>query len=285
MPGPDFALNHMVAPKKSLRAFMDMARSLGVAKVEIRNDLAGQAITDGTSPETVRAEAEKARLTIVSINALQRFNQWTPARADEAAKLIAYAKACGAKALVLCPVNDESFTPTDQERLTGLREALTALKPMLRDAGIVGLVEPLGFAGCSLRLKREAVEAIAAVDGNETFKLVHDTFHHHVAGETEIFPASTGLVHISGVIDPAVGADRMRDPHRDAGGRARPSRQCRPGSGLDGGRLSRPNLIRALLVRRPRPRRQRRRDTGQHGVHVRRSRSTCIMMTAGTAAG
>ena len=214
MPGPDFALNHMVAPKKSLRAFMDMARSLGVAKVEIRNDLAGQAITDGTSPETVRAEAENARLTIVSINALQRFNQWTPARADEAAKLIAYAKACGAKALVLCPVNDESFTPTDQERLAGLREALTALKPMLRDAGIVGLVEPLGFAECSLRLKREAVEAIAAVDGNETFKLVHDTFHHHVAGETEIFPASTGLVHIAGVIDPSVGADRMRDPHR-----------------------------------------------------------------------
>ena len=214
MPGPDFALNHMVAPKKSLRAFMDMARSLGVAKIEIRNDLAGQAITDGTPPETVRSEAEKARLTIVSINALQRFNQWTPARADEAAKLIAYAKACGAKALVLCPVNDEGFTPTDQERLTGLREALTALEPMLRDAGIVGLVEPLGFAECSLRLKREAVEAITAVDGNETFKLVHDTFHHHVAGETEIFPASTGLVHISGVIDPAVGADRMRDPHR-----------------------------------------------------------------------
>ena len=214
MPGPDFALNHMVAPRKSLRAFMDMARSLGVEKIEIRNDLSGQAITDGTPPETVRAQAEQAGLFIVSINALQRFNHWTPARAEEAAELIAYAKACGAKALVLCPVNDESFTPTDPDRLAGLREALTALRPMLREAGIVGLVEPLGFAECSLRLKREAVEAIAAVDGNDTFMLVHDTFHHHVAGETEIFPASTGLVHISGVIDPAVGAERMRDPHR-----------------------------------------------------------------------
>lgn len=214
MPGPDFALNHMVAPRKSLRDFIDMARSLGVAQIEIRNDLSGQAITDGTPPETVRAEAEQAGLSIVSINALQRFNQWTPARADEASELITYAKMCGAKALVLCPVNDESFTPTPAERLAGLREALTGLKPMLHEAGIVGLVEPLGFAECSLRMKREAVDAIAAVDGNDTFKLVHDTFHHHVAGETEMFPASTGLVHISGVIDPAVGADRMRDPHR-----------------------------------------------------------------------
>ncbi len=214
MPGPDFALNHMVAPRKSLPAFMDMARSLDVEKIEIRNDLSGQAITDGTPPETVKAEAGSRNLSIVSINALQRFNQWTPTRAEEAGKLIAYAKACGAEALVLCPVNDESFAPAEPERLAGLRDALTALKPMLRQAGIIGLVEPLGFAECSLRLKREAVDAIAAVDGRDTFKLVHDTFHHHVAGETEMFPASTGLVHISGVVDPAVGADRMRDPHR-----------------------------------------------------------------------
>ena len=214
MPGPDFALNHMVAPRKSLPAFLDMARSLAVGKIEIRNDLSGQAIADGTPPETVKAEAEARDIAIVSINALQRFNQWTPARAEEAAGLIAYAQACGAEALVLCPVNDDSFAPTDSERLGGLREALTALKPMLREAGIVGLVEPLGFAECSLRLKRDAVDAIMAVDGTTVFKLVHDTFHHHVAGETEIFPAETGLVHVSGVVDPAVGTDRMRDPHR-----------------------------------------------------------------------
>ena len=57
MPGPDFALNHMVAPRKGLPALMDMARSLGVGRIEIRNDLSGRAIADGTSPETVKAEA------------------------------------------------------------------------------------------------------------------------------------------------------------------------------------------------------------------------------------
>ena len=45
------------------------------------------------------------------------------------------------------------------------------------------------------------------------FRVVHDTFHQFVAGETEIFPARTGLIHASGVTDP-VGADVMRDPHR-----------------------------------------------------------------------
>ena len=30
-------------------------------------------------------------------------------------------------------------------------------------------------------------------------KIVHDTFHHALAGENEFFPSLTGLVHISGV--------------------------------------------------------------------------------------
>lgn len=102
----------------------------------------------------------------------------------------------------------------DAARLAALREALSGLAPILAAADLLGLIEPLGFAECSLRLKREAVEAIDAVGGADRFKLVHDTFHHVVAGETEVFPERTGLVHISGVDDPSVGRDAMRDPHR-----------------------------------------------------------------------
>ena len=36
---------------------------------------------------------------------------------------------------------------------------------MLGQAGIIGLVEPLGFEICSLRSKNEAAEAIGAVGG------------------------------------------------------------------------------------------------------------------------
>ena len=75
-------------------------------------------------------------------------------------------------------------------------------------------VEPLGFEICSLRSKREAVEAIATIGGNAEFRVVHDTFHHHLAGEPALFPKMTGLVHISGADDGRVAVRDLRDPHR-----------------------------------------------------------------------
>lgn len=208
------ALNHMVAPSLDHAAFFDLAKTLGVGAVEVRNDLEGVALADGTPAGAIREAASARGLDILSINALQRFNQWTGARADEARRLAAYAKACGGRALVLCPVNDLTFTPNDADRLAGLREALRGLAPILADAGILGFVEPLGFAECSLRLKAEAVAAIAETETGNVFKLVHDTFHHFVAGETAFFPKETGLVHASGVSDATLTAGHMRDPHR-----------------------------------------------------------------------
>ncbi|MDX7952338.1 TIM barrel protein [Lichenihabitans sp. Uapishka_5] len=208
------ALNHRVAPAASLTAFFDLAVALGITDVEIRNELPGVAIADGTPPETVRREADARGLTILTINALYPFNIWTAERAAQAEALIGYAAACDAKGIVMCPFNDAAYQADAAERSARLRTALTELAPLLRRAGIVGLVEPLGFPECSLRLKRDAVVAIDAVGGGDVFKLVHDTFHHYVAGETEFFPERTGLVHISGVIEPAVARDDMKDAHR-----------------------------------------------------------------------
>ena len=50
--------------------------------------------------------------------------------------------------------------------------------------------------------------------GPRSSPLVHDSFHHHLAGEAALFPARTGLVHISGVDDRAVRREEMRDLHR-----------------------------------------------------------------------
>lgn len=204
-----FALNHMAAPRRDFVAFFALARELGINAVEIRNDLDGIAISDGTAPEAVRAAAEAAGLTILSINALQRFNDWTAARAAEATALADYAAACGARGLVLVPVCDG--TTEDREKL---ERALAALKPILAERRLAGLVEPLGFTFSSLRSKADAAAAIAAVGGEGVFRLVHDTFHHHLAGEPDLFPELTGLVHISGVADEAVPVSDMRDPHR-----------------------------------------------------------------------
>lgn len=206
-----FALNHMAAPQLPLANFFALARRLGIFDVEIRNDIAGQAILDGTSAATVRAAAKDAGVNIITINTLQRFNEWTPQRTDEAKALADYARECGSAALILVPTNDGRG---DGERQANLRRALEGLQPILDAAGVTGLVEPLGFAVCSLSSKREAAEGIGAIGGEKSFKITHDTFHHHLAGEPDIFPELTGLVHISGVEDKSLAVADMRDAHR-----------------------------------------------------------------------
>jgi len=201
-----FALNHMAAPGLGVAEFFRLAESLGVTEVEIRNDLPGRATADGTPPEAVRHAASEARVAIVSINALQRFDQWSPERETEAMDLASYARRAGARGLVLVPTNDGGHGD--------LASALARLGPILADHDLVGLVEPLGFTTCSLRFKRRAAEAIVAVGGGRRFRLVHDTFHHAVAGEPELFPDLTGLVHLSGVSHRAVPVAGLADGHR-----------------------------------------------------------------------
>jgi 2-keto-myo-inositol isomerase len=209
-----YALNHMVAPRRSFADLLQLATSLGLDQVEIRNDLDGVPMRDGTPSDHVRAEAAAAGVRILSINALQRFNDWNDARAGEATALARYAQGCGAEALVLCPVNDANYRLAEPERLDRLCTALRGLAPILEDAGITGLVEPLGFAMSSLRFKADAIEAIEETGLGERFRIVHDTFHHYLSGEPRVFPEWTGLVHISGVDDPDLPLDRMRDEHR-----------------------------------------------------------------------
>ena len=133
----NFSLNHMVAPRLAHTAFFDLTRRLGLDRVEIRNDLKGVALLDGTPATEVGAAAKARGLRILSINALQRFNLWDDARAAEAASLVVQAVASGAEALVLCPVNDVNYTPSPTQRREALRKALSGLKPILTAAGIL----------------------------------------------------------------------------------------------------------------------------------------------------
>ena len=216
-----FALNHMVAPRLGLSEFFQLAASLGITVVEIRNDLDGRPLRDGTPPEAVRAAAHRAGVTVVSINALQRFDDWTTEREREATGLARYAAASGARGVVLVPSNDGSAT-ADGERQSRLRRALRGLLPILADLNILGLLEPLGFTTSSLRSKREAAEAIEDTGGEARYRLVHDTFHHALAREPDLYPALTALTHVSGVTEPSVSLADMRDAHRglvDAGDR------------------------------------------------------------------
>lgn len=208
-----FALNHMVAPTLNYREFFDLALRMGVDAVEIRNDIPVSQMSK-KSAKIIGNMAKDKGLKILNVNALQRWNQWDKKRASEANHLAEYTALTGAKALVLCPTNDTKFRPRTPERLDGIKTALSALKQILKDHGLIGCVEPLGFAECSLRLKAEAVAAINDIGGGSRFKLTHDTFHHFVAGETEFFPSYTALIHVSGVVDRKYSAATMRDPQR-----------------------------------------------------------------------
>ncbi len=202
-----FALNHITTPRLALDQFVSLTRGLGMTEIEIRNDLPD--LVNTTPSAEVKSTAERAGVTILSINAVYPFNVWSGELPAKALRLADYAAACGAKALVMCPLNDGTEVSEDD-----LVAALKAMKPVLDERGLTGLVEPLGFPISSLRTKRKAIEAIEKAGGAGTYKLVHDTFHHHLAGETEFYPAWTGLVHISGVVVPSVPVEAMLDPHR-----------------------------------------------------------------------
>lgn len=208
-----FCLNHMAAPRLDYPAFFDLALRLGVTHVEIRNDIATAKMGNKNAKAIARLAKDRG-ITIVNVNALQRWNQWSKAKADEARRLAEYTTLTGAKNLILVPVNDTKFRPDNAARLAGLREGLAGLKPILKDHSLIGCVEPLGFVECSLRRKAEAIAAIDDVGGAKRFKVTHDTFHHFVAGEESFFADRTGLIHVSGVVDPAHSATTMRDPQR-----------------------------------------------------------------------
>lgn len=214
----NFALNHMTAPRLTSRELIDLAARLGCIGVELRNDLTDKGLAtreffDGEKPSAIGEYARDKGVRLLGLSEVYGFNRWSATMKDKVELLIAQAREAGAESISLIPSNDGADDP-DEKRLSDLRDALALILPMLEDADIVALVEPLGFTTSSLRRKREVIDAIEAVGGRDRFRLVHDTFHHHIAGETEFFPEWTGIVHISGVIDSALSPEEMQDGHR-----------------------------------------------------------------------
>ncbi|MBF9033077.1 TIM barrel protein [Rhodobacterales bacterium HKCCE2091] len=202
----------MTVARLSYAELLDLAASLGCVGVEVRNDLP-QPLFDGRAPVEAGQMARDRGLRILAVAEVKRFNDWGPERAAEAEALIGIARDAGAEAVALIPRND-GLGLGNGERQANLRLALRGLQPMLEDASLVGLVEPLGFETCALRYKEEAEAAIRSLQATDRFRIVHDTFHHHLAGDGPIYPALTGIVHVSGVVDPKVAMPDMADAHR-----------------------------------------------------------------------
>ena len=206
-----FALNHMTAPRMGWEAFVDLSQALNCVGVEFRNDLAGP-LFGGADPALVGAAVKAKNLRFLALAEVKMFNDWSDAKAAEAEALMQIAVAAGAEAISLIPRNDGVATDrADSRKVT--EAALREVLPMLQAQGLKAMVEPLGFAVCSLRYKDVLADAIDAVGGEGTLFIVHDTFHHALAGFGPIFPDLTGIVHVSGVKD-MITLDEMRDSHR-----------------------------------------------------------------------
>ena len=210
-----FALNHMACPTLSPLELISAAKELGMAAVELRNDVKENSVTDVETAKAVKEAADAAGITVLSINALYPFNVWNEERKAQAEQMAATAAAAGAKGLVCCPLVDGDDNRSDEQRAADLRTALTDLKAILGKHGLQGYVEALGFPISTLRFKKEAVDAIADVDGEATFGLVHDTFHHVGSSDPDLYPQKTGLVHVSSVVDSDITFTDMLDGHRE----------------------------------------------------------------------
>jgi 2-keto-myo-inositol isomerase len=196
-------LNRITAPLLSIEEFLSFAGENGFEAVEVRNDLGNRDIIDGLSSSEVRDLCSEYGVQIATINALQRFNDHESTLSDrfvELKGLIDLATKIGIEAVVLCPVNDDPEPRSEDERMKDTIRALKTYGSLFNDSGAKGYVEPLGFEQCSLRFKKNAVDAIEKSGFADCYRLVHDTFHHFLAGEGEFYPDKTGIIHISGVL-------------------------------------------------------------------------------------
>jgi len=209
-----FALNRTCAPQLALPEFIALAVQVGVSAVEIRNDIEGREFHDGTPATEVKARLQDAGLKVASVNALQRFNEWTPARAQEAEAIIAYAAGLGAPGVVLCPVHNDDHGWTGAEAERNLRDGLRQLRPILQAHGITGYVEPLGMKGSTMKRQGMAVAAVSDIDGWDDYGLCYDTFQFFRCGDTQLVPDRIGLAHMSGIARTDLARADLTEPDR-----------------------------------------------------------------------
>ena len=205
------AINQMTVRHQPVAALFDLAQVMGCVGVELRDDLDGP-LFDGQSPEKMAKAANFAGLRILALAEVAAFNDPENDRIPATAALAQEAVNCRAEAIALIPQMRDA--PTDRATQRGmLREILKAILPILTKARVIGLIEPLGFENSTLRFKADVVSVLDELGNPPAFKLIHDTFHHHLADEDAVFAEITGLVHVSGVTV-NIAADAMTDEHR-----------------------------------------------------------------------
>ncbi len=166
-----FSLNQVSAPELGWSAFLQAAKRIGCSGVELRNDL-GRDLFDGEDSQTAKTRIESSQMTLFAVAEIAGFNDLDAAGFEQACALIETAAQSGASAVALIPRVGASAISLEQSS-----GALAKLAPILKGAGVKGLVEPIGFVTSSLCTKGEALTAIAMSGAPDCFGVIHDTFH------------------------------------------------------------------------------------------------------------
>ena len=194
----NLSINQIVMKNSSFDEFITFTKKLNIQNIEIRNDIKTNLVREN-EPQKIKDICDNHSIRILTINALQKFNIWNEQRKNELIELCSFANKASIWAVVLVPLNDGSF-PKEEDQINLLRSSLKNISVILNEFNIMGLVEPLGFTQSTLRKKSIAIKVIEEIKSTN-IKLLHDTFHHKLAGENNFYFDKTGLVHISGVSD------------------------------------------------------------------------------------
>jgi 2-keto-myo-inositol isomerase len=194
-------LNRIIQPELPVTDFIRFTSDCGFTDIELRNDLQDPRITGSETIADVKQACTKYGITVRTVNALKRFNDPSlfKQNREELISLTDIAQKLGCSDIVLCPVNDPADTRSAGQQFQDTLDALQYYAQIFEKKEMTGLVEPLGFGISSLRFKQKAVEIIRASGVASHYRIVHDTFHHYLAGESRVFPEWTGIVHVSGV--------------------------------------------------------------------------------------
>lgn len=208
----DFCINRKAAPGLDLKDFIRMVADLGIKYIELRNDITGivdnSKILDNYQPEEIKDLLDEKGIQVVDINAQGNMDLVT--KLDEnitsLEEMIRIGRVLKVKNILFCPVRDENDSRTSEEKYQGAVNNMKAYSNLLRENGMSGLLEPLGFMDSSLRTPWQAQDVIKDA-GVDNFKLVADNFHYYLANvtqkdfDTKVDPQMVGLVHLSSVIN------------------------------------------------------------------------------------
>lgn len=204
-------LNRKIMPKQSIESFFKLSNSMGINKVELRNDLrddsSTEAIIDNLSTDEINQLRDKYNIDVITINAIQFFNNPTKVKDNlkQLEELCKISNEIGNESIIFVPEVNREDTRSEAEKLSDGSSALKEYAEILDKYNITGLVEPLGFEASTLRYPWQAAQIIEDANVSSSFKITIDTFHFYLAHLTEVeFKEKmdieqVGLVHLSGV--------------------------------------------------------------------------------------